>query len=113
MMMHEPGTAFHAGGRVGRAVPRRHRDREDQPLPNELQQSSPISTYRCIVRPRTVLDLSVVAEMGPYESVVRPGQMVATRSTGHFKGDAVTGTLEGHFASGAVLPGKWVATRRK
>ena len=56
---------------------------------------------------------SVVAEMGPYESVVRPGQMVTTRSTGHFKGDAVTGTLEGHFASGAVLPGKWVATRRK
>jgi len=56
---------------------------------------------------------SVVAEMGPYESVVRPGQMVTTRSTGHFKGDAVNGTLEGHFASGAVLPGKWVETRRK
>jgi len=56
---------------------------------------------------------SIVTEMGPYESVVRPGQMVTTRATGHYKGNAVTGTLEGHYASGDVLRGKWVATRRK
>src|SRR2546422_6226093 len=59
MMMHGPATAFHAGGRVGRAVPRRHRDREDQPLPNELHQSSSIRVDRFIVRPRTALQLSV------------------------------------------------------
>ncbi len=56
---------------------------------------------------------SIVTEMGPYESVVRPGQMVTTRSTGHYKGDAATGTLEGHYASGDVLQGKWAAKRRK
>src|SRR6266704_6919011 len=59
MMMHEPATAFHAGGRVRRAVPRRHRDREDQPLSNELHQSSSIRVDRFIVRPRTALQLSV------------------------------------------------------
>ena len=57
--------------------------------------------------------VSIVTEMGPYESVVRPGQMVTTRSTGHYKGDAATGTLEGHYASGDVLQGKWAAKRRK
>jgi len=56
---------------------------------------------------------SVVTEAGPYESIVRPGQMVTTHSVGHYKGDAMTGTVEARYASGDVLRGKTTATRRK
>ena len=56
---------------------------------------------------------SVVTESGPYASVVRPGQMVTTRTTSHYKGDTMTGTFEAHYASGDVLRGKVVATRKK
>ena len=56
---------------------------------------------------------SIVAEMGPYKSVLRAGQMVTTRVTYHFKGDAASGTFEARYASGDVLRGTVAATRRK
>jgi len=56
---------------------------------------------------------SVVTEAGPYQSILRPGQMVTTRISGHYKGDTMTGTFEAHYASGDVLRGKAAATRRK
>ncbi len=56
---------------------------------------------------------SVVMEAGPYESILRPGQMVTTHTVGHYKGDAMTGTIEARYASGDVLRGKTTATRRK
>jgi hypothetical protein len=56
---------------------------------------------------------SVVTEMGPYESVLRPGQQVTTRTTAHFKGDAVTGTFEAKFTNGDVVKGKTTGTRKK
>ena len=52
-------------------------------------------------------------EAGPYESILRPGQMVTTHTVGHYKGDAMTGTIEARYASGDVLRGKTTATRRK
>ena len=55
---------------------------------------------------------SVVTEAGPFESVLRPGQMVTTRSTLHFKGDAATGTLQARYASD-TLTGKLTAKRKK
>jgi len=56
---------------------------------------------------------SIVAEAGPFASVVRPGQMVTTRTVYHFAGDTATGTVEAHYASGDVLRGKTAATRKK
>src|SRR3989442_14661694 len=56
---------------------------------------------------------SVVMEAGPYESILRPGQMVTTHTVGHYKGDAMTGTIQARYASGDVLRGKTTATRRK
>jgi hypothetical protein len=56
---------------------------------------------------------SVVTEAGPYESVLRPGQKVTTRTVGHYKGDTMTGTIEAHYASGDVIRLKTAATRRK
>ena len=56
---------------------------------------------------------SIVTESGPFQSILRPGQMVTTRTLGHYKGDAMTGTFEAHYASGDVLRGKAAATRRK
>ena len=56
---------------------------------------------------------SVVTETGPYNSVLRPGQMVTTRTTGHISGDTMTGTFAAHYASGDVLFGKISATRKK
>jgi len=54
---------------------------------------------------------SVVAESGPYSSVLRPGQMVTTRSTMHFKGNNATGTLVAAYASGDTLHAKTSGTR--
>ena len=56
---------------------------------------------------------SVVTEAGPYQSVLRPGQMVTTRISGHYKVDTMTGTFEAHYAAGDVLRGKAAATRGK
>ncbi|PYP71454.1 MAG: hypothetical protein DMD41_12405 [Gemmatimonadetes bacterium] len=43
----------------------------------------------------------------------RPGQTVTTRTTSHYTGDTATGTFEAHYASGDVIRGKVVATRKK
>jgi hypothetical protein len=56
---------------------------------------------------------SVVAEAGPYASVLRPGESVTTRMTGHLNGHLLAGTFEGHYAAGAVARGKTLATRVK
>src|SRR5207245_8979961 len=56
---------------------------------------------------------SVVTEAGPYESILRPGQMVTTHNVGHYKGDTMTGTVEARYASGNVLRGTSTGTRRK
>ena len=56
---------------------------------------------------------SVVTEAGPFESVLRPGQMVTTRTAGHYKGDTMTGTIEARYASGDVIWLKTAGTRRK
>jgi len=56
---------------------------------------------------------SVVTESGPFQSILRPGQMVTTRTIGHYKGDTMTGWFEARYASGDVLRGKAAATRRK
>ena len=56
---------------------------------------------------------SVVTEAGPYESVLRPGQKVTTRTVGHYKGDTMTGTIEARYASGDVIRLKTAGTRRK
>jgi hypothetical protein len=57
---------------------------------------------------------SVVTEVGPYPSVLRPGVTVTLlRTTGHYTGDTMTGTFEARYATGDVLKGKVAATRRK
>lgn len=56
---------------------------------------------------------SVVAEAGPFQSVVRAGQMVTTHETMHFKGDTMTGTIEARYANGDVVKGTIKGTRKK
>jgi hypothetical protein len=57
---------------------------------------------------------SVVTEAGPYPSILRPGQTVTSlRSVAHYKGNAMWGTFEAHYANGDVLKGKTKATRGK
>jgi hypothetical protein len=57
---------------------------------------------------------SVVTEAGPYPSVRRPGQTVTLlHSVGHYKGDTMTGTYEGHLSSGEVIKGAQEGTRAK
>src|SRR5438552_13941024 len=46
------------------------------------------------VRVVAVGGYSVVTDAGPYESILRPGQMVTTHTVGHYNGDAMTGTIE-------------------
>ena len=56
---------------------------------------------------------SVVTEVGPYSSALRPGQMVTTHFTGHFKGDVLTGAFTAKYAHGDVVSGKTSGTRKK
>jgi len=57
---------------------------------------------------------SVVTEVGPYPSILRPDVTVTVlRTTGHYKGDTMTGTFWARYASGDTLSGKIVATRKK
>jgi len=56
---------------------------------------------------------SIVWESGPYPSFLRPRQMVRTRNVAHFKGDKMTGSWEGRYASGGVARGRTEATRKK
>ncbi len=56
---------------------------------------------------------SVVAEMGPYESVLRANIKVTTRTTTHVKGDTFAGTFSAKYTNGDVLDGKVSGTRKK
>ena len=56
---------------------------------------------------------SIVTEVGPYSSVLRAGQMVTTRTTGHYKGDMMTGTFFAKYANGDTLSGKISGMRKK
>jgi len=56
---------------------------------------------------------SVVIEMGPYESILKKGLKATTRLSGHYKGDAMTGTFEAKYSDGTVVKGKATATRKK
>ena len=57
---------------------------------------------------------SIVTEMGPLPSSLRPGQTVRTvRVVGHYKGSKMTGTFEAHYPTGDVVQGKVAATRKK
>ena len=49
----------------------------------------------------------------PFESILRRGETVRTRTTGHYHGDAMTGTIEAYYASGDTLHEKTTATRKK
>jgi hypothetical protein len=56
---------------------------------------------------------SIVTEAGPFASILRPGQMVTVRTTGHYQGDTMTGTVDSRYANGDALKGKVRATRKK
>lgn len=56
---------------------------------------------------------SIVLAAGPYESILRAGQKVRLRETLHFKGDDVSGTMQAHYAGGAVVKGSVKGTRKK
>jgi hypothetical protein len=56
---------------------------------------------------------SVVTEAGPYVSVLRQGDSVTTRMTGHLQGHMMRGTFEAHYMNGDVDKGKTAATRVK
>jgi hypothetical protein len=57
---------------------------------------------------------SVVTEIGPYPSLLRPDQTVTSlRMISHFKGDVMWGTFEATYENGDVLKGKTKATRAK
>jgi hypothetical protein len=57
---------------------------------------------------------SVVVEVGPYESILRKGQQVVTRTTSHYKGDMSSGTFEAKYVvSGDVVKGKYTGKRIK
>lgn len=58
------------------------------------------------VRTLTIGGDSVVTEVGPYPSVLRPGQTVTTQSTGHVKGNNMTGTFVAVYSTGDTLRGK-------
>jgi hypothetical protein len=58
---------------------------------------------------------SVVAEAGPFESVLRPGVMVTTRTVARLQGDMLTGTLVAHYVTegaDSVLVGRLHGTRK-
>ena len=57
---------------------------------------------------------SIVTEVGPYPSVLRPGQTVKSlTSVSHYKDNSMWGTFEAHYSNGDVLKGKTKATRVK
>lgn len=58
---------------------------------------------------------SVVAEAGPFESALRPGVMVRTRTVARVQGDLLTGTIEARYDTGgpdSVLTGRLRGVRR-
>lgn len=58
---------------------------------------------------------SVVAEAGPFESALRPGMMVTTRSVARLRGDMLTGTIVARYAgdsADATLTGRLRGVRK-
>ena len=58
---------------------------------------------------------SVVAEAGPFESALRPGVMVTTRTVARLRGDMLTGTIVAHYVTGgadSVLTGRLRGIRK-
>jgi hypothetical protein len=75
----------------------------------KLRNGEPIPT-----RLVTVAGDSVVADAGPFPSVLKPGETVSmVRMIGHFKGTTMTGTVMARYASGQIIRGKSDATRQK
>lgn len=56
---------------------------------------------------------SIVMEVGPYPSLLRPGHTVTMHSVGHVHGDTMTGTGIGHIDTGDVVPVTLEAKRRR
>jgi len=56
---------------------------------------------------------SVVMEIGPYESVVKKGLKVTTKTVSHYKGNAASGMFEAKYADGTSLKGKVAGTKKK
>jgi len=56
---------------------------------------------------------SVVMEIGPYESVVKKGLKVTTKTVSHYKGTAASGMFEAKYADGTTLKGKVAGTKKK
>jgi hypothetical protein len=58
---------------------------------------------------------SVVTDMGPFESALRPGVMVTTRAVSRPQGDMLSGTFVAHYATDtpdSVLRGRLHGTRK-
>jgi hypothetical protein len=58
---------------------------------------------------------SVVSEVGPYESALRPGVMVTTQAVSRVEGGMLTGSFVAHYATDAadsVLRGRQHGTRK-
>jgi hypothetical protein len=58
---------------------------------------------------------SVVAEAGPFESALRPGVLVTTRTVARLQGDMLTGTIVAHYSTtgaDSVLNGRLHGTRK-
>lgn len=58
---------------------------------------------------------SVVSELGPYESALRPGVMVRTRAVSRLQGDMLTGTFVARYdtdAADSVLRGRQHGMRK-
>lgn len=56
---------------------------------------------------------SVVADAGPYASVLRASVTVTTRTITHIKGNTLSGTASAKYANGDVLALKISGTREK
>ena len=55
---------------------------------------------------------STVTENGPYISVLKKGLNVTTKTTTHFKGNAMTGTFEAKYSDGSSLKGKSAGAKK-
>ncbi|MBI4501548.1 MAG: hypothetical protein HY700_10335 [Gemmatimonadetes bacterium] len=56
---------------------------------------------------------SIVTVLGPFASILRAGQMVTTRTTWHYHGGTMTGTIEAVFSAGDTLREKATAIRQR
>jgi len=56
---------------------------------------------------------SVATEVGPYESVVKKGLKVTTKTVSHYRGSASTGTFDAKYSDGSALHGKMNGTKKQ